>query len=350
MEKSRTHVVASLLLVFTFTFGIFGQRLNSELGPFFSVTFDGQTGLVDRNGRIVIKPRFSAIGEFETDCDCFWAMNGEKMWGTIDLQGRWVVEPVYSSVSGSGEYKVVKQKNNLKKSRFVDNFGNYHFQEFDAAKPFSGGLAAVRIGAKWGFINRTGEVAVPLIYNANPRLPLSFSVGDFSDGLAGVNLGERSLYITRDNKIAFELPPGVQGGTFHNGRAIIERSGKDGIIDGNGRIVLEPTFNEIKEFSEYFAAFRSGVSWGYLDQYGKIAIGPKFESASAFSCGLAAVRINGKYGYINTTGAWRIEPKLDEAADFWKGLAQAELNGKSVLINKNGSPVIFLENLGKNWP
>ena len=52
--------------------------------------------------------------------------------------------------------------------------------EFDDVRNFSEGLAAVSIHGKWGFIDRTGEVVIPLIYDV---------VGDFHKGLAAVRIG-----------------------------------------------------------------------------------------------------------------------------------------------------------------
>jgi len=46
---------------------------------------------------------------------------------------------------------------------------------FEQIEDFSGGLAAVRTGNRWGFINAKGEVAVPLRYT---------QVGRFSQGFA----------------------------------------------------------------------------------------------------------------------------------------------------------------------
>ena len=57
--------------------------------------------------------------------------------------------------------------------------------QFDEAKRFSEGLAAVRIGdektGKWGFIERTGKVVV------TPQFDFA---SKFSEGLAAVRIGD----------------------------------------------------------------------------------------------------------------------------------------------------------------
>lgn len=60
--------------------------------------------------------------------------------------------------------------------------------QFDEARDFSDGLAAVNQGGKchmggeWGYINRTGQLVIPSRYSA---------AGQFNDGYACVRTGKR---------------------------------------------------------------------------------------------------------------------------------------------------------------
>lgn len=63
---------------------------------------------------------------------------------------------------------------------FVDASGRVRIRpQFDAALPFTEGLAAVRLGNQWGFIDPSGKVVVPLNY---------YAVSSFSDGVAAVTI------------------------------------------------------------------------------------------------------------------------------------------------------------------
>ena len=55
--------------------------------------------------------------------------------------------------------------------------------QFDAVAPFSEGLAAVLVGDKWGFINKSGRTAIA------PTLNLFFK--RFSEGLLCVHFTEK---------------------------------------------------------------------------------------------------------------------------------------------------------------
>jgi hypothetical protein len=52
--------------------------------------------------------------------------------------------------------------------------------------------------------------------------------------------------------------------------------------------------------------------YGYINHDGKVVIEPRFDEASDFSDGLAAVKLNGEWGYIGPDGKPVIEPTFDE--------------------------------------
>ncbi|MFH5163641.1 WG repeat-containing protein [Campylobacter coli] len=52
--------------------------------------------------------------------------------------------------------------------------------------------------------------------------------------------------------------------------------------------------------------------YGFIDKSGKIVIEPKFDGVGNFSEGLAKVKLNGKYGFIDKSGKIVIEPKFDD--------------------------------------
>ena len=62
--------------------------------------------------------------------------------------------------------------------------------QFDDAESFSDGLARVKIGDKYGYINQEGQ------YVIKPKFD---DIGSFSDGLARVKFGEKWGYISRES-------------------------------------------------------------------------------------------------------------------------------------------------------
>ena len=76
--------------------------------------------------------------------------------------------------------------------------------KYDFQGPFCNGLARVKQKLKWGFIDTTGGVVVPLKYN---------EVTNFSDGISKVRIGQ-----------------------------------KWGLIDTKGTVIIKPTFDAIFDF------------------------------------------------------------------------------------------------------
>lgn len=84
----------------------------------------------------------------------------------------------------------------------------------------------------------------------------------------------------------------------------------------------------------------SGNKYQYIDLEGKIVINPQFEDATLFRDGLALVRSigdNPKWGYITPEGSYKINPLYKSATTFNEGLAWVVMeNAAPNAINKDG--------------
>lgn len=339
----KWHKTGVFLTLIAIGFGSlsFAQQGGDE--ELFVISINGRAGLVNRSGQLVIKPEFRSLGDFNKDCGCIWAMDQNRLWGTIDLQGRWMIPPKYSYLSIEREgYRVSKEPGKLSKYRFIDNHGSTFFDEYEDAKPFSEGLAAVKVNNKWGYIDTQGKYVISPQYNQDDARESwrKSTPGDFSEGLAAVKKNGQQVYIRRDNTVAINLRKAMNGGDFSHGRAIVWEDEKFGLIDTKGKLILSPTYNQIEQFSEGLAAFRLGVSWGYLNQNGEIVIKPTFDYAEEFACGLAPVKVNEKWGFVDKWGKLIIEPKYDSVGRFQHGLVKVESGGADFFIDKDGRVVI----------
>jgi len=257
-----------------------------------------QCGFIDETGKIVIPARFRLLTEFSEGLAWF---RTEESIGFIDRLGKVVFQlPESFSMGFHGGFAAVRTREGW---GFVDKRGKFISPKFyEHVEEFSEGLAAVadKIGtkAKYGFINETGEVVIPLRFD--PRLgPHSQpgGLGRFTEGLAAVRIG--NIY---------------------------------GYIDHKGNVVISPRFREAAEFSEGLASVTTiDGQKGYIDKAGHFAI-KLSGSGGQFNEGLAtvSVEINGrtKMGYIDRTGKTIIEPKFEMAYDFIDGIAEVYLTEK----------------------
>ena len=77
--------------------------------------------------------------------------------------------------------------------------------------------------------------------------------------------------------------------------AAVKINGMWGFVDGQGKIVIEPQYEDAKSFLNGFAAVKKNGLWGYINQDGELVIAPAFEDANSMSeKGRAFVKIVNK--------------------------------------------------------
>ena len=102
-------------------------------------------------------------------------------------------------------------------------------------------------------------------------------------------------------------------------------NGKQGFIDKHGKIVIEPKYEKVFQFSNGLAAIQVGEVWGFIDYQDNVIVEPKFIQVAPFSDGYAAVKLEkftDQWGFIDTEGKLVIEPQFDHVEDFRNGIAK----------------------------
>jgi hypothetical protein len=240
--------------------------------------------------------------------------------------------------------------------------------QFDAARQFFEGLAAVAIKSgegsieqlgesraplKWGFIDERGQIVVPLEFH---------NVGRFSEGLAWVELGAQHGtsrfgvndhgYIDRTGNVVIAPvysflfgPHGIDDGRadFKDGLAVVRAGTKYGYIDKSGRMIIKARFDEATPFSEGLAAVRVGGKYGYIDRTGNMVIELCYDFATSFSDGIALVETENQLSYISRTGEITLRPRYPQPSRFAEGLALVKTDRGLGYINTNGDLTIDIQ-------
>jgi hypothetical protein len=227
-------------------------------GGYAKIQVDGKFGYIDHSGEFTVPPAF-------LDGDSF----SEGM-ARVIVDGPCLYVRI-SEESPCPDFGIVPKGSKIDdppkcKYTFIDTAGHALSQRFDYARRFSEGLAPVQIAARWGYIDKTGNLVV------QPRFDMA---EPFSDGVARVRRDELYGYIDHDGKYTI-TPRFKQADDFHDGRA--------------------------------FVGDRQSSYW-YVDHSGEKAFEGEFSLASPFFKGLAHVRVdqgeglyNATFAYIDTTG------------------------------------------------
>ena len=132
------------------------------------------------------------------------------------------------------------------------------------------------------------------------------------------------------------------------------KDNKYGVIDESGKLTVEMKPNELRSIGQNMIAYRelSTKDMEYMDLEklgimtgdGKIISQPQYSYVGNFSSGLAPVAIydsgNSSYFYINTKGQPVFNYKFDEAYPFYKGYALILSSGEYYLIDTKGNKVL----------
>ena len=253
-------------------------------------------GFYDRSGKRIIPISYETRSFWK---EGFLAVEGrDKRIGFYKKDGTKLTDPVYESVSDFEQGMAIVKSGG--KYGYIDKKGKEIAPLYQEAHFFADGLAAVKEKNKWGVIDETGAyVIAPTYSNAGHA---------YSDGLLAV----------RDNKE------------------------KWGFIDKEGRTVIPFQYKSVHPlFHESMTAVQAeNKLWGFVDNTGNVTAEPQFKAVlTPFSEGLAGVRtIDGK-AYAKTDGTIAFMADYDQLYPFDKGIAEVRKGAVSKEHIRRGFPI-----------
>lgn len=143
--------------------------------------------------------------------------------------------------------------------------------QFEEASAFSEDLARVRIEGEYGYINEEGKVVIPAIYaDGTP----------FRNNLAFVKAKDNHyICITPEGRMKFEIADCKTIRPFSgNLAAFCGIYDKWGYVNMSGEIVFIPTFDKAGDFHEGVAAVQMHGQWGLIDEEGRFVVEPIYKS------------------------------------------------------------------------
>ncbi|MBW4574012.1 MAG: WG repeat-containing protein [Aphanothece sp. CMT-3BRIN-NPC111] len=221
-------------------------------------------GYIDKTGKLVVSPRFDYASNFSEGLagvgigkksgyinkkgelvissvpnEPYPFSNGlapvriNKQWGHIDRNGKLVISPQFDEAANfPPKLAWLNMSNPIKSNNLVDTQpARFEYVRYLGQIPyFYSGLAAVVQGNRWGYIDTTGKMAIPLLFAQATA---------FSEELAAVKVGRCWGYINK-----------------------------------TGKVVIRPRYHYAHSFSEGLADVQIGNRWGYINKTGQVVIPP----------------------------------------------------------------------------
>jgi WG repeat protein len=306
------------------------SNLHKSHNGLFPVQIAQEWGFINDVGEMVIPAHFDNVGEFSDDVA---AVELKGKWGYIRSNGEFLIEPRFEETQGwafnNGLACVVVGD----RAGFIDKAGNIAIPlQFLGPTSFSEGLAPVHWTEAVGYIDTTGKVIGRWAGDGN--------TGIFSEGLAAVEFADGTGFVDQGGNVVIKAQF-LAASKFSEGLAAVVQKSKQAYVDRSGQIVIGFEFEGATDFSEGLAVVSEGGRRFFINKMGVQAIPGKFFRAASFSEGLAAVRVGetDKVGFIDSSGAFVITPKFEEAAPFSEGLARVKIGEQWIYIDKKGKTI-----------
>jgi len=136
-------------------------------------------GYMDTMGQLIIDPLYDDVGFFS---EGFANVNKDGKWGFIDHSGNYVIEPIYKAAWAFQEGKARVSPFSGPDHYITPSGKIIKSEKWSAADDFSQGLAKVKVGNTFGYIDTTGHLVLPAIYSR---------AWGFKHGLAIVSIDEK---------------------------------------------------------------------------------------------------------------------------------------------------------------
>lgn len=119
----------------------------------------------------------------------------------------------------------------------------------------------------------------------------------------------------------------------------INRGGKWGFKDRNGKQVIEPVYDEVFKFQEDICCVEKEEKFGFINRQGEIIIPLDYDCAASFSEGYACVYKREKCGYINASNEEVTDFVFDAGTPVINGECRVKKDGKwgEMHLNKDAS-------------
>lgn len=361
-----------------------------------------QYGILDSKGKLIVEAKYSfiSIGNYEAENGYISVTDGD-LFGFFDIKNNKLVEPQFSS-----NFTILDE--GLRISKIVDGkekIGFYFFNgsivepKYDWLWYWDSEevLNMTQLNGKYGLLGKSGKEILPPIYDEirdlgtwaqavlNGETLLITKNGQVLDdkkfdsvsGLENFDLlmvevgGKKGLLDPSDNSYLVE-PVYDEIDSFRDGYARVTLNGRKGIVDRQGKVVLEPVYEYIYT-NFYMSHIREGkknadgsMSYSYRDDKSQVpvvkvkkdgkeyflnsdftamkkspnsAIGD-FDTIGMFEAGAARIEKAGKVGYVREDFSYIVKP-------VWDGAFRAEKDGEYagwINIEKDGKwGVVFMD-------
>lgn len=303
---------------------------------------NGKAGIRDESGKIILPASFDALGWADGSFSVVNQVTGFRQkgkWGLINLKKEFITKAEFESVTSPGADRVVASKHinpYTIKYGCIDLSGKITVPFIYDGIDIHGlrAIVFVKNGPKYehGLIDLDDKTILPVRYrDIRPIGSLRFAIQNFDKRTA--------LFSENGIQLTGFVIDSISG--FKKGNAIIYQDFKQGLIDREGVVRIQPTYRELKITNEGIEG-RTSDTWSIIDTENKKVESIEADELRADGTHYLLTRA-GKYGTVNENLDRGIELKYDHVDPFTNNLSVARIAGKYGLISLSSKEIFPCE-------
>jgi hypothetical protein len=302
---------------------------------------NSKKGLANHKGDLIIPARYEDLGWSAGSLKVINNVVGYKkghLWGLLNLKNEKIAEPVYTTLRPfASTYLIASQRGKFSNRNFyglIDTSGKmvvpFNYYTLEA----SGDLLIASLNpedrlVKYGIIDHRNRVVVPIDYKQiRPVNQEVFSVKNFNDEV---------FLLNRKGKLQYNFPVD-DASEYVNGLAVIDKNGKKGVVDEDGKLVLAPQFKKILIQDGNINALPF-PEWDVFDLHLKQIGNYQYDQIRPVGPGRYVVNLDKQQFLISGENIVLSPIREYQIGNFKDSLAILNANGKKGIITRNGKIV-----------
>lgn len=302
-------------------------------------------GVIRADGTVVLPVSHNGIYRFYPDSfwkdrahyhyeDAFYVKDGDRL-KVVNISRQQGERTDAQHIEAPYDYQMIEENG---KYGYVNYKGETVPCQYENARDtFSEGLAAVVWNHKIGFIDKTGSVRIPFVfeYSEFDFNFFQYGLARFSEGLCAMTSNRKFGYIDKHGGTVIPFIYDCAG-SFRYGRAVVYKAfgdkAKAALIDKKGQVIIPFQYDYISIQSgskPVLFVMRNG-KWGICSLQGEVLAACIYDAVPFFSQGLVQVEKDDRQGLIDANGATVVPCDYDYVIPDWaeENLFLAKKNGK----------------------
>ncbi|HLV43072.1 MAG TPA: WG repeat-containing protein [Brumimicrobium sp.] len=291
-------------------------------------------GYINKNGELLIDYQFEEALDFDQGRAI---VEVDDQYGLIDVSGNYILHPKFKDIGSFSEGLTYVQ--NKYGYQYYTLDGSVAFSSvYDEAFSFNNGIAQVKQGDRKGYIGTDGSFLSSVTTGNLRHFNDSIFVHEFRDSMNLMHANGHYLFEESFDKI----------GVLVNNRAIVEKDGVYGYINGIGKLMIPlkyipfSNYMQFAQFENNHVILKKGQKYAMMDNLGKSVLPAIFDGIGVFGELIPITKGKG-WGYSNQDVYLKINYQYDYAYEFVNGTAIVEKDQLFGLIDLNGDEVLKIE-------